>query len=376
MTITKLYIEADLGSDPLVRRIRRRLALADVETVSCAEEVYRLIGDAPRPIDTAKKILYLTRNRGAFLRKCPGTRSYTCCDYMILHVGTFCTMDCTYCILQAYFHPPVLQFFVNHDALCEELDRYFQTGEHVRIGTGEYTDSMIWEPWTELSDLLVPRFGAQNRCVLELKTKTVAIERLASLPHNRRTILAWSLNTESVIRDQERGTASLAARLAAARRVAAWGYPVAFHFDPMVIDGPDTAARYAAVVDALFSHVPAQDIAWISLGAFRFMPELKPIVEARFPDSRIPYGEFVTGEDGKMRYFKPLRIDLYRQVARRIKRHAPEAAVYFCMEDEEVWQASLGFTPEERGGLPAMLDEAARRVCRLGGSSGKRRPSR
>jgi spore photoproduct lyase len=274
-------------------------------------------------------------------------------------------MDCAYCILQAYFHPPVLQFFVNLEEMVPDLDRLLAGDPPVRrIGTGEFTDSMIWEPWCDLSDLLVPRFARQSRAVLELKTKTTAVEALAHLDHNRKTIMAWSLNTEAVIRSEERGTASLAARLAAAARCERWGYPLAFHFDPMVIyDGCETA--YEAVVDRLFDQVSPENVVWISLGAFRFMPGLKPIIQQRFPDSRIVYGEFIPGLDGKMRYFKPLRIALYRRMAEAIRSRAPGVTVYFCMEDDEVWEKALGLTPGDRGGLPRMLDEAAQRCCGL-----------
>lgn len=327
--------------------------------------VYEAVSAADDPAAEGKSVLYLTRNKGAFIRKCPGTRTYTCCDYHILHIGTYCVMDCAYCILQAYFHPPVLQFFVNIEEMFPALDRLFAGDPPVRrIGTGEFTDSMIWEPWTDLSDLLVPKFGRQSRAVLELKTKTTAVDALENLDHNRKTIMAWSLNTEQVIRSEERGTATLAARLAAAARCERWGYPLAFHFDPMVIyDGCETG--YEAVVERLFDHVSPENVVWISLGSFRFMPGLKPLVQQRFPDSRIVYGEFIPGLDGKMRYFKPLRIALYRRMVAAIRRRAPDVTIYFCMEDEAVWEKTLGFAPEARGGLPRMLDDRARRCCGL-----------
>ena len=122
---------------------------------------------------------------------------------------------------------------------------------------------------------------------------------------------------------------------------------------------------YRRVVEQLFSHVSADNIAWISLGAFRFMPSLKPIIHKRFPDSKIIYGEFIIGLDGKMRYFKPLRIGLYQKMISWIREFAPEVLIYFCMEDDEVWRKSLGFIPPDRGGLPKMLDESAVRVCGL-----------
>lgn len=324
-----------------------------------------MINSAPDPIQKGKETILLTRNKGAFIKACPGTRYYTCCGYQILHIGTFCVMDCSYCILQSYFHRPAIRFFVNHDEMFRALDRVFEKKRISRIGTGEFTDSMIWERWFPLSERLVPKFAGQSRAILELKTKTTfGIEALKGLNHNRKTVMAWSLNTEEVIRKEERNTASLSARLRAAAKCEAYGYPLAFHFDPMVIyDGCEAA--YIRVIDRIFEHVSPENIVWISLGTFRFMPSLKPIIQKRFPDSKIVYGEFIQGMDGKMRYFKPLRIRLFQKAASRIKELAPETTVYFCMEDDEVWEKSLGFLPWERGGLPLMLDQSAIKVCGL-----------
>ena len=363
LPVSKLYIDQHVAHLPQVISIRSRLDVP-TEIVQNAQKVFDSVFAADDPVRKAKTILFLTRNKGAFIKQCPGTRAYTCCDYKILHIGTFCTMDCSYCILQSYFHPPVLQYFVNHDDLLAELDLLFSEKTITRIGTGEFTDSMIWDIWTDLSSLLVPKFSKQSRAVLELKTKTTAIEGLKRLRHNRKTIVAWSLNTNRIIRDEERQTASLSARLRAAAKCGSWGYPLGFHFDPMVIyDGCEE--DYRRVVKQLFSQVSSGNIVWISLGTFRFMPSLKPIIHKRFHDSKIIYGEFIAGLDGKMRYFKPLRIDLYQKMVSWIREFAPDVLIYFCMEDDEVWKKSLGFVPSARGGLPKMLDESAVKVCGL-----------
>jgi spore photoproduct lyase len=279
-------------------------------------------------------------------------------------MGSFCTMDCSYCILQTYFHPPVLQYFVNHDNLLEELDGLFLKKSITRIGTGEFTDSMIWDSWTDLSRLLVNRFSKQSKAVLEFKTKTAAVTSLKSLAHHRKTIVSWSLNTPRVIKSEERHTASLSARLRAASKCESWGYPLGFHFDPLIIyDGCEEDYRH--VLKQLFAHVSPENIVWISLGTFRFMPALKPVIQKRFPGSKIIYGEFISGLDGKMRYFKPLRIELYRKIVSVIKEYAPEVTIYLCMEDDETWQKSLGFVPSDDGGLPKILDESAAKHCGL-----------
>lgn len=367
MAFNALFVDREVADNPeaalTIQRIAAKLGLFP-EIVYRPTEVYDRVSAAKDPVARGKEVLYLTRNRGAFIRNCPGTRHYICCDYRILHIGAFCTMDCAYCILQSYFHPPVTQFFLNHDEMFAELSEALEEKTFRRIGTGEFTDSLIWELWTDLVPELVWRFAEQDHAVLELKSKTTAVDRLLDLRHNRKTVLSWSLNTEAVIRENERGTASLSGRLDAAARCEARGYPLAFHFDPMVVyDG--CAADYKGVIDRLFARVSPENIVWISLGTFRFMSSLKPIVQSRFPDSKIVYGEFISGVDDKMRYFKPIRIELYRAVIDHIRGIAPEVPVYFCMEDADVWRRSSGSTPEEDGALGTMLDESARRVCGL-----------
>jgi len=363
MPIKTLYIDQQVADFPEVASISRRLNLRAV-VVPDARQVYDEVSTAKDPVKKGKSVLFLTRNKGSFVKSCPGTRFYTCCGYKILHIGTFCHLDCAYCILQSYFHPPVMQYFVNHRDLLKDLNDVFAQNQIQRIGTGEFTDSLIWELWTDLSDRLVPAFAAQSRSVLELKTKTTAIDSLQHLHHNRKTVVAWSVNSRRIIAQEERRTSSLTARLKAAAKCASWGYPLAFHFDPIVIyNGAE--ADYAQTVKQIFSHVSPDQIVWISLGTFRFMPSLKPLIQKRFPNSRIINGEFIAGLDGKMRYFKPLRIEIYREIVACIRRFAPRVCIYFCMEDDEIWQKTLGFLPSDRGGLPKMLDEAARRHCDL-----------
>ena len=257
-----------------------------------------------------------------------------------------------------------MQYFVNHDELLNELDCLFLNSTLTRIGTGEFTDSMIWDNLTDLSDLLVSKFSKQSRSVLELKTKTVEIKTLRTLHHNHKTIVSWSLNTPRIIKNEERHTSSLSARLRAAAKCESWGYPLGFHFDPLVVyDGCEK--EYTSVIEQLFSNISSRNIVWISLGTFRFVPALKPIIQERFPNSKIIYGEFISGLDGKMRYFKPLRINLYKKIVSCIRDYAPDVLIYLCMEDDEVWQKSLGFVPSDHGDLSKILDKSAIKHCGL-----------
>ncbi len=371
MKLTRLFIDQNLfgnaSSDDSIAReiaeIAEKTGLTP-EPVADASQVYDMINGAQDPIGLAKQLLFITANKGAVIRECPGTSHYTCCDYTILHTGTFCTMDCSYCILQAYFHPPVLQYFAGLSTLAEALKPIFSGNKLLRIGTGEYTDSLIWEPITPMPAFLVDQFAGQNRAVLELKTKTVNVSSLLERDPAGKTILAWSVNTPEVIRSEERGTAALAARLETAKKCAAKGYRLAFHFDPLIVyDGCGPA--YEKVIETIFSHVDPKDVVWISLGTFRFMPQLKSVIQKRFSDSVIPYGEFILGLDNKMRYFKPQRIRLYQRLAAKLRETAPGVFAYYCMEDQEVWEKTFGFFPGREGELGHLLNQAAVTKCGL-----------
>jgi spore photoproduct lyase len=347
----RIIVEEEVADSPIVSNLRKGLPAAQFSVVDRAPE--RTVHDP--------ELLEVVAFRGRLLKSCPGTRHYFCCGYRILHFGIQCPLGCSYCVLQAYLNQPNLRVFGNSDAILKTLSEelHAHPDRLYRIGTGEFTDSLLLDPWTGLSRQLVPFFARQPNAVLELKTKTNFVENLADLDHGGRTIVAWSLNAEPIVRHEEPRAASLQERLDAARRCAEWGYRLAFHFDPM-IEHEDWRKGYGEVIERLFAAVAPQRVVWVSLGALRFMPELKPIIAARHPASRILGGEFIRGLDGKMRYFRDIRVELYRFLVDRIREFDPGICVYLCMEGRDIWREALGFSPEEQGGLPAMLDRGVK----------------
>ena len=311
-------------------------------------------------LSSGKKSLFLTSNKGIFCKPCPGTREYKCCDYQVINIGMNCPMDCVYCILQAYLNNPWLSFFVNVPDMLQELGDTLINGSDrfLRIGTGEFTDSLALDRLTGLSKILVNFMADKKNAILELKTKSAVIENLANLDHGGRTIVAWSLNATSIMQREEIRTATLSERLEAAKQCASWGYKLAFHFDPIIFH-PGWKDGYSQTIKQLFGTVPAEQIAWISMGALRYLPSLKEIAGKRFPTSRFFYEEFVTGLDNKARYFKPQRVELYQHIYQELQEKAADSTcIYLCMESDEIWQEVFGYSSDERGGLPAMLDNS------------------
>lgn len=357
--LKRIYLEKSCVGVPYGEEIIARSGLP--VTIVKEDDLDRVLGgEYPANLQEGKKSLLLCRNQGEFLKDCPGTKEYRCCEYRVLNVGLGCPMDCVYCILQAYLNNPYLSFFLNVDDLFEELSVKLEAhqSEVMRIGTGEFTDSMALDRITGLSARLVEFFGGQSKGVLELKTKSGWVDNLQSLAHNGRTIVAWSLNSEEIITHQEIRAASLEQRLEAAYRCVEWGYDCAFHFDP-IISYPGWEKGYKKVIELLFAKIPAERIVWISLGGFRYLPALKKIASERFSHTHIFAHEFIDGLDNKKRYFRHYREKLYRFIYNELKaRSGPATCIYFCMESDEIWRDVMGFVPSEKGGIGAMLDRA------------------
>ena len=70
MRISKLFIDKQVVEHPTARSIRSRIDVP-AEIVESAGRVYQEVSAAADPVKRGKEILYLTRNRGAFFKKCP-----------------------------------------------------------------------------------------------------------------------------------------------------------------------------------------------------------------------------------------------------------------------------------------------------------------
>jgi len=343
----KIYIEkASLGF-PMTKRILKNASHVPVEIVEDVENLIDNIKISRDFIGEGKKCLLITQNRGKFVKPCPCTPHYIGCNYFIINLELQCPIDCTYCILQHYLENPMITVYVNTEDLWKQLDDFLYKNKNrtLRIGTGELGDSMALDHITKHSKDLISFFRKRKNAIFELKTKTVNIENILEIEPAKNIVVAWSLNSYKVAQNEEKGAPPVRERIEAARLLSNRGFRVGFHFDPIIryqgwVDG------YDEVVDELLEKVKPSAIAWISLGSLRFPPGLKTIIKKRFPNTKIIYEEFILGKDGKLRYFKPLRLQLYKEIIDAIRRKRGEKIpIYFCMESREIWRKTLRKTP-------------------------------
>jgi len=346
-TPSEVLVEAGSEQGPIYKNLKRAFPQVPFTFVEDAREAALALSVANDRFGAGKEKLFLARHRGEFLKKCPGSEGQVCCNYFVINFASNCPMDCSYCYLQEYLADnPALKVFSNVGDLLSEADDLLTRHRNCffRIGTGEITDSLALDPYIGFCAEVVPFFADQPNVLLELKTKSDCVEGLLRLDPKERVVVSWSMNPQRVIDQDERYTASFEERLAAARRCQAAGYKLGFHFDP-IVEYAGWEEDYRDMVERIFAAVDYRRIAWVSMGVLRNTPGLKRIMRTRFPSTRVLSGEQVLCPDGKMRYFQPLRVSMYRKMLSWIRSASPTVFVYLCMESKEVWEQVFGFAP-------------------------------
>jgi spore photoproduct lyase len=283
--------------------------------------------------------LFLVEEKYDFFKKCPCTSGVVNCGYSIMNLGMGCPYECSYCFLQGYQNiagivlPFNISDFLKDEKIVSSTKGFFN---YKRIGSGEFTDSLVFDDITEFSKNIVSFFKDKKDIFFEFKTKSVNVKNLLHNGGFKNIVAAWSVNSLKIAQENEFKTPSIQERLQAAAQCAKAGYSTAFHFDP-IIHYDNWRQGYKETVDMIFDIVANESIKWISLGTLRMPAAQKTVMENRFPKTEILNGELLLGQDYKLRYDKKLRMEIYKYINGLIQAKKSKCTVYLCMEDAQTW---------------------------------------
>ena len=330
----QIYLEKTVADSPLAHRARQMFPNAQVEII----EKKQRVGSAN--FSRRTETLLIHQEQYDFVKPCPCSQGSAGCGYNLINLGFGCRFECEYCFLQQYQNLHAILLPANVQDFLAKIDQTnWRKGffDRPRIGSGEFTDSLVFDELTQYSHDIVPFFRARPHLQFEFKTKSVCIEGLLQEGGAENVVVSWSVNAPAFIEQVEHFTPSLTQRLTAAAQVVQAGYRVGFHFDP-VVPVAGWQESYAQTARQIAQSVPVEQVAWISVGLLRFSRELKKAVENRFPNNTILDGEFLLDFDGKMRYPQTLRQEVYDYLVPLLRQLFPHTQVYICMEDPRLIQ--------------------------------------
>lgn len=290
---------------------------------------------------TNLKINYVeTENEDIILGNCPVASEKTrCCNLQTLDVVNNCGFDCTYCSIQSFFDNNRVYFQSNLKEKLTKLD--LDPKKQYHIGTGQSSDSLMWGNRNGILDLLA-EFARENpNVILELKTKSKNISWFLENETPTNIIITWSLNTGTIIENEEHLTASLEERLQSARKISDKGITTGFHFHPMV-HYKNWQTDYENIFRRVQKMFTAEEVAMISFGTLTFIkPVIKKIRDRNLKSKILQMPMEDAG--GKLSYPLEIKKELFQTAYNSFSKEWKEKVFfYMCMEDKSLWEPVFG----------------------------------
>ncbi|MEJ7894628.1 MAG: spore photoproduct lyase family protein [Solirubrobacteraceae bacterium] len=204
-----------------------------------------------------------------------------------LDIARGCPAHCEYCYLAGSLPgAPVTRVYADLEEILDNARGYEGSFE-----ASCYTDPLALEHLTGSVARAIEGFGTRTDASLRFTTKFDDVDSLLDLDHRRRTRVRFSVNAPAVERF-EGGTARVAARLAALRRVALAGYRVGLTIAPIMPMGA-WRAGYQALLDEAgraLDGIEDADLT-VELITHRFTDSSKRVLTGWYPQTGVDMDE-------------------------------------------------------------------------------------
>ena len=292
-------------------------------------------------IPTEQKFKFKTESKDGFgLGLCPVASEKTrCCNLLTLDAVESCGFDCSYCSIQSFYTQNTITFDSGFkDKLLKlELDK----NKTYHIGTGQSSDSLMFGNREGILDALFEFARTNPNVILEFKTKSDNIKYFLENDIPKNILCTWSLNTKTIIDNEEHLTASLEKRIGAARKLADCGVKVGFHFHP-IVEYENYLDEYQEIYKKLILEFDSNEVALVSFGTLTF---IKPVIkqlrvrEFRTKITQIPHAD----ASGKTSYPHATKVEMFKHAYESFKPWHKDVFFYLCMEEHEMWAESFGY---------------------------------
>ncbi len=297
----------------------------------------------PKPKQRETKKITIKKSDKEIYGMCPVASPKTiCCNLQTIDAVENCTFGCSYCTIQT-FYTTSAQFDAELEEKLSAIE--LDPNRFYHFGSGQSSDSLAWGNRNKNLNSLC-KFAFENpNILLEFKTKSDNINYFIENKIPPNIVCSFSLNSETIIENEEHFTASLEQRIRAAKKLAAHGIKVAFHFHPLVYYvGWDK--DYPAIAKRLIKKFKIDDVLFLSFGSITLIkPVIQKIRELGNPTKTLQM-ELLPDPLGKLTYPDSVKIKMFKKMYSIFQPWQKDVFIYLCMEKSDIWKKSLGHVYE------------------------------
>ncbi len=207
------------------------------------------------------------------------------------HLAQGCPAHCQYCYLAGSLSGvPVVKVYGNLPQILANLKNYEQEGKDTSYEVSCYTDPLGIEHLTGSLAECIRYFGTRDSAYLRWVSKFDSVDELLDLPHNGHTRCRVSVNADPISHSMEGGTATVAQRLQALRKLASHGYPIGIVLAP-IMPIADWQQHYSNLFEQIVKALDLECDLTFELITHRFTPKSKEILQTWYPKSKLDLEE-------------------------------------------------------------------------------------
>jgi spore photoproduct lyase len=331
----RIFVEEQVATSGYTQNILNHFPKVPITMIESIDDIW---GRVKKPYLQKRDNLnlFIGKKNGELVKPAPaayglGSENH----YYFVHAYN-CIYECQYCYLQGYFNTPDIVLFVNHQEIIARMQEIVDQDplHNPWFHAGEYSDSLALSHITQEWPLYWEFFAKNPQSRLELRTKSVNIKFLKTLPPQKNITISFSLSSHQAGQLFDNKCPSIKARLRAIEELASLGHRIGIHFDPIIYQN-DIFDAYERVIGELVATVNPEQIDYVSVGVVRFTKPVYKEVEKNYPKSALLNQDFEKSFDNKVRYNHPMRMWILNTLKELCITYGIAAQkVYLCMEED------------------------------------------
>jgi len=331
---SRIDVNSNLNKKQILNELKEYLGL-----LKSQPSVYPVEGLAKPEMRETKKTKVVKSDKEIY-GMCPVASPKTvCCNLRTIDAVENCVYGCSYCTIQTFYTKEAM-----FDAdLAQKLnDIEIEPDRFYHFGSGQSSDSLAWGNREGNLDALCTFANNNPNILLEFKTKSNNISYFLENEIPKNIVCSFSLNTDTIVNNEEHFSASLNERITAAKELAETGIKVAFHFHPMVYYDK-WEKEYSEVAQRLVNSFNIEDVLFLSFGSVTLIKPVIQKIRNLGNQTKTHQIDLVNDPHGKLTCRDEVKIEMFTRMYQNFKTWHNKVFIYLCMEKSEIWEKSFGF---------------------------------